>query len=121
MKRAALIVGLLLPLSVGAAAPSAADKAATNAPHLWPPLATATGPVESIPDFSLSPPSASTDSSLKVLREIERNPSPPATVPSLAHIDLNSHVRLAFVTRPKLSVSIFGTSRTNVSLFSLQW
>ncbi len=124
MKRTTFLSLVLLPLSVWAAAPSAktdADQAATNSPHAWPALATATSPTPVAPAFSLVPPDALTDRAVRSLREIDRSPSPAVSIPSLAHVDLRSDLRLALVCRPQVTTNMLGASTSRVSLLSLQW
>ncbi len=124
MKRAALVVSLLLPLSAWAAAPTAspaADPAAAIAPHAWPQLATASGPALTMPAFPAFPPNSLVDKAVEELEEIERNPSPVVSVPSLAHVDLAPHARVALICRPQVTTSVLGPSRSGIALLSLQW
>jgi hypothetical protein len=124
MKRTLSLLIVLLPLSAWAAAPTAktdADKAANDPPHAWPPLATATSPVRATPTFSAFPPRSLVTQAVKQMEGIWRNPSPKMSVPSLAHLNLTPHVRLALVTRPEVTTNVLGASTSNVGLLSLQW
>ena len=63
---------------------------------------------------------ASTEAAVRALQQTSAEPSD-AAPPSLLHIDLSRHVRLAVLTAPRGSTAARGVPTLQVSLLSLRW
>ena len=63
---------------------------------------------------------ASTEAAVRALQENKWQASMPEP-PSLLHIDLSRHVRLAVLTAPRFRADGLGFPMISVELFSLKW
>ena len=63
---------------------------------------------------------ASTEAAVRALQQTSAEPSD-AAPPSLLHIDLSRHVRLAVLTAPRFRADGLGFPMISVELFSLKW
>jgi len=117
MRRVAWLCGLLLPLMLrGAALP------VSKPPPPPRPAAAAAAPKTPVPaDFQAYPDTSKLmDRTVASLKDALAQPAGPPRR-SLLHLDLNRHLRLAVLSRPKWDRTELGRSSLDVPVFSLRW